>query len=222
MKAKLALALLAALGIAVVTPLAISQTPASPQPSPAAAGEDSPPDMAAMMEAWMKTMRPGRGHQRLEPFVGKWDTVTKTWWGGPGSQAMENKGEQENTMVLGGRYLQSVYKGTTILPDDKGGMQSVPYEGMGLIGYDNYRKMYVGNWAHTMGTDMLIMRGAFDPAGKVLTFYGEMDEPMLGIVGRMVKYAFRVLDEDRYVFEVYDLHAGPEYKVSEITYTRKK
>ena len=56
----------------------------------------------------------------------------------------------------------------------------------------------------------------------LFTLYGEMDEVMLGVVGRTVKYVTRIVDADKHVFEIIDLHAGDGYKVVEITYTRKK
>ena len=65
------------------------------------------------------------------------------------------------------------------------------------------------------------MKGTCDPSGKVFTFYGEMDEPMIDVRGRMVKYVNRIIDDKKHVFEIYDLHAGPDYKVVEITYERK-
>ncbi len=49
-----------------------------------------------------------------------------------------------------------------------------------------------------------------------------MDEPMLGVVGRLVKYVTRIIDDDTHVFEIFDLHADDDYKVIEVTYERKK
>jgi hypothetical protein len=93
---------------------------------------------------------------------------------------------------------------------------------MGLTGYDNNRNLYVGCWADTMGTQLLTMKGSMSPDGKTFTTYGEMDEPMLGVVGRMVKFQTKVVDQDNAVFSIYDLHAGDNYKVAEVTYKRQK
>jgi hypothetical protein len=70
------------------------------------------------------------------------------------------------------------------------------------------------------GAILVGMSGMRDPSGT-FTYYGEMDEPMLDVHGRMVKYVSRIVNEDKHVFEIYDLHAGPGYKVVEITYERK-
>jgi hypothetical protein len=62
---------------------------------------------------------------------------------------------------------------------------------------------------------------SLDPSGKLFVGYGEMDEPMLDVQDRMVKYVTRIINNDKHVFEIYDLHAGADYKVMEITYERK-
>jgi hypothetical protein len=183
----------------------------------APAGQPSPEDMQEMMAMWMKLAAPSEGHKRLEPMVGKWDAVVKVYMGGPDAPASESKGEAESEWILGGRFVLSKYKGTVSM-----GGPPMPFEGTGMLGYDNYRQMYVGNWADSMGTPMLFMTGAASQDGTTVTMYGEMDEPTMKIIGRMVKYVTRFIDKDKYVWEMYDLHVGPDYKVMEITYTRKK
>ena len=91
-----------------------------------------------------------------------------------------------------------------------------------MTGYDNARNMYTSSWASNMGTNVFTMAGSVDPSGKLFRFYGEMDVPMLGVVGRSVKYVTRIINDDKYVFEIIDLHASDDYKVIEITYTRVK
>ena len=71
--------------------------------------------------------------------------------------------------------------------------------------------MYVSTWVDTMNTTILAMRGNANPSGRVIT----MDEPMLGVIGRMLKYVSRFVDENTFRFEIYDLHAGDDYKVLE-------
>ena len=97
-----------------------------------------------------------------------------------------------------------------------------PHDGMGYFGYDNYQRMYVGCWVSSSSTQMLTMRGAMSPDGKKLTMYAEMDEPMLGVYGRLIKCVTDYVDDDTQIFSVYDLHAGDNYKVFEIEYKRKK
>ena len=44
---------------------------------------------------------------------------------------------------------------------------------------------------------------------------------MLDVSDRMVKYVTRIINENKHVFEIYDLHAGENYKALEVVYTRK-
>ncbi len=101
-------------------------------------------------------------------------------------------------------------------------MMGMPYEGVGMMGYDNYKNLYVGTWYSNMGTEMLQMAGARNPESGVVTMYGTMDEPPLSIHGRMVKYVTTRKDNDHFTFEIIDLHASDDYKVIEINYTRRK
>jgi len=195
---------------------------AESQDQPASMQQPTPEQMQEMMAKWIATIDPGPHHKILEHSVGSWTTTTKVWMGGPGSPPIETMGASEIKWILGGRFLLEEHHGKMLMPDKTGQMKPAPYEGLGLLGYDNARNMYEGIWTSTADTHIISMKGGFDPSGKVLRMYGEMDEPMLDIVGRTVKYVTRIIDKDTHVFEVYDLHAGDDYKVFEITYIRKK
>ncbi len=169
-------------------------------------------DMEAMMQ-WEALMTPGETHKRLDALVGDWTTTTRIYTGGPGSDPMVSEGEAHYNWILGGRFL---------LQEVKSEMMGIPYTGYGVSGFDNIRNTYVGTWIDSMSTWILTMKGTVDESGKVFTGYGEMDEPDLGVYGRLVKYVTRIESEDRHVFEVFDLHVGEDYKVFDITYERVK
>ncbi|MHC5002786.1 MAG: DUF1579 domain-containing protein [Planctomycetota bacterium] len=182
----------------------------------------SPEQMQEMMQEYMATLQPGPAHRALDPSIGSWDTTTKMWWGGPGSEPVVTTGTAERKWILDGRFMLEEMTSEIMMPDPSTGqMKAMPWQGMGLFGYDNYRKMYVGAWADSMSTALLRSTGSADPSGTVFTYYGEMDEPMLGVVGRMVKYVTKRVSENTEIFSIYDLHAGNDYKVLEITYRRK-
>ncbi len=198
------------------------------EPGAQAGGQQpSPEQMKAMkamqegMKKWKAAMRPGEHHKLLEPFVGSWNTTTKLWWGGPGSPPVETKGRSDVKWVLGKRFLMEEHHGEMPMPDETGAMKNVPYEGIGMTGYNKHRNVFESSWSSNMGTEMLTMRGGVDPSGKVFRSYGQMDEPMLDIIGRTVKYVTTIINDDKHVFEIIDLHASDDYKVIEITYTRK-
>jgi len=181
----------------------------SDESAPAAPAMPTPEQMQKMKQAMM----PGEHHKALEPYAGTWNTETKMWMGGPGSAPMVSTGKSEIKWVLGGRFLLEEHKGT---------MMGQPYEGIGMYGYDNARNLYTMSWFSNMATNALHAAGSRPPGTNTTTFYGEMDEPMLGVYGRTVKYVSRLVNNDKVVFGVYDLHAGEDYKVIELTYTRDK
>lgn len=188
----------------------------------AQAGPGGQPDMAAMMKKMTDAMTPGPMHKHLEPMVGKWNSSTKAWMGGPDSEPSVSTGTMESKWVLGGRYVQETHKSMFKMPGPDGQMQEYPFEGMGLTGYDNFKKMYTFSWADNMSTQILTGLGTYSADKKALTLYGTMDEAMLDTVGRTVKYVHRMVDKNTHVFEIYDLHAGEDYKMLEVTYERAK
>lgn len=207
---------------------AVFSQPADKGKEPPKGGDKAPQgmpegmDMAKMMEDWAKTMNPGEHHKALEPMVGKWKTVTKAYFGGPDVPPSVSHGTSTVTWVLGGRFVHEMMKGEMMMPDATGAMKPIPFEGSGLVGYNNGRKVYEGTWADNMGTQILTFSGTASPDHKTFTSYGTMDEPMLGVVGRHIRYVTQVIDNDHHTFTMYDLHAGENYKAMEISYERVK
>ena len=114
--------------------------------------------------------------------------------------------------ILGGRFLQEDFTGEFM---DK------PFHGIGLTGYDNMKKKYVGSWVDDMSTGMFVTEGEADAAGKVFTFRGNMDDPMTGQKNKPYQFVVRIIDPDKHVFEIHDLTRGEKSKTMEMTYTRK-
>ena len=186
----------------------------------------SPEEMKKMQEGmkkWQDSIAPGKHHEALNHFVGSWKTTTKLYWGEPGSPAIETTGASDIRWVLGKRFLVEEHHGEMMMPDESGAteMKKVPYEGIGTMGYDNLRNMYVSSWISNLQTNLMTMKGVADPSGMVFRAWGEMDEPMLDVYGRYVEFVTRIINDDKHVFEIIDLHAGDDYKVMEITYERK-
>lgn len=205
-------------GVALITNQVVSQDKGAP---PGQSGQPTAEQMAEMMEAmkkWQSVAAPGEQHKHLERFTGTWDLTIKMWMGGPEGPASESKGTSTVRWILDKRFLLEEVEAEM----DMGPLGKQAFKGLGLAGYDNFKKMYVGTWADNMGTQLLSMRGTRHPKTGVFTYYGEMDEPMLDVQDRMVKHVTRVVDADTHVFEMYDLAAGDDYKVMEITYTRRK
>ena len=173
--------------------------------------EDPKSKNDAMMEMMMKASMPGPMHDLLKPMAGNWKTTAKSWMQ-PGAEPQVSEGTCESTWILGNRYLQSMYKG------DMGGM---PFEGVGIMGYDNMKKEFVSTWMDNMGTGVAMSEGTADASGKVLTMKSMMGDPQ---TGKMVPYKFvtKVMDENTYTMTMMNLKGGKEQTEMEITYTRMK
>ncbi len=120
------------------TPVARAQQAQGQQPAMSA-------EQRAMMETWAKAMAVGENHQRLARMAGDWDMTTKAWMA-PGQPPTESKGTVTNTMLLGGRVLQSQQRGV---------MMGQPFEGVGLTGYDNVTGRHWTTWLDNMSTGPL-------------------------------------------------------------------
>ncbi len=163
-----------------------------------------------MMEAMMKMAMPGPMHELLKPMAGNWKATSKTWMS-PGEPAV-TEGTCENTWIMGNRYMQTTYKGQF------GGM---PFEGFGLMGYDNQKKEFVSVWCDNTGTGLMTSDGSADPTGKVLTMASKMIDPA---TGQLTDYKMitKVVDENQHTMSMISVKDGNEHTDMEITYTRMK
>ncbi|HYG65515.1 MAG TPA: DUF1579 domain-containing protein [Thermoanaerobaculia bacterium] len=168
----------------------------------------SPEEMQAMVAA----ATPGEAHKRMAQMAGNW-TYTMTMWMAPGQPPMETTGTIESSMVLGGRYLQSTYKGN---------IMGQPFEGRGTDAWDNVSKEYIGTWMDNMGTGIMVTRGKCDdPACKKMTATGEMNDPMTGGPVK-VKMVTTHIDKDNFKFEMFMDHGEHgEMKTMEVNAKRK-
>lgn len=208
---------------ALVSSQALSQQDQAGDTDPDAAAQQlqQQQEMQAAMEAWMQLIEPGPAHERLEPLLGEWNTTTEMYLYGPDEDPAVTEGTCTRRMVLGGRFFLQEENSTMEIPGPEGEPIERPWNGLGLFGYDNFRNMYVGCWADNMGTQLLTMTGSAHPAGNVFTYYGTIDEPMMGVIGKTVKYVTTIVDENTNTFEIYDLHAADDYMVVKVTYTRR-
>ncbi len=171
------------------------------------------PERQAMMDAWKKAGEVGPAHGRLKAMAGTFDTTTRVWMQ-PGTPPQESKGKSENKLVFDGRFLQQEFKGS---------MMGQPFTGLGVTGYDNTKKKYVGSWMDSTNTGLAYMEGTADPAGKVLTMtMTKMADPMTG-KEHAARTVTRIESDAKHVFEMYETGPdGKEFKSMEIVYTRAK
>jgi hypothetical protein len=198
---------LLATGLAAAAALAgvlLAPVPQDPKQDPA--------DMEAMMKKAEKFTKPGKNHEHLRRFLGRWDTELRFFMAG---QAMPpEKGTAETTWLLQDRVVQTHTKGM---------LMRKPSESFLMMGYDNFKQSFVFSYAQTMDTAMNHGEGDLTQDGRTLICYGTIDEYLTGEHDKMVKYVWRFESDDRIVWEVHDLPIGENHtKVVEVVYTRAK
>ena len=151
------------------------------------------------MEAMMKAMAPGENHKHLARYAGDW-TFTNKMWMDPSQPPAESTGTMSGELILGGRYVQSVWKGN---------MMGMPFEGRGVDGYDN------------LGTGIIHFTGTCEDGGKVCTMKGDMMDPMTGQPSYM-RTVTTWTDDKNFKFEMFGpLPTGQEMKMMEMVLTKK-
>lgn len=171
-----------------------------------------PAAMQAAMEKWQETIKTGPMHEGMAKFVGEWTTVNKMFMA-PGAPPEVAKGTANFKMIMNGRYLVQEFKGD---------MMGMPYEGLGYTGYDNNKKLFVSDWMDSLSTGIMSMKGSLDQTGKIMTQFGEMDEPMTGEMGKVVRGQTTWIDDNSFTFTMAEVMYGEPFVVMEITYTKKK
>jgi hypothetical protein len=169
-------------------------------------------EQQAMMDAMMKAMTPGENHKLLASLVGEWTFVNRMWMD-PAAPPTESTGTATYTTIMGGRYVQGEYKGV---------MAGMPFEGVGVTGYDNVSKQFVASWIDNLGTGIMYMTGKFDPATKAFSYTTVMDDPTKPGTKLRVREVIRLVDRDKHVMEWYEIRGGKERRTMEIVYARKK
>ena len=149
--------------------------------------------------------KPGPELEKLKALEGTWDAAVKFAGG-------ESKGTMTFKMGLGGLWLTSNFEGE---------FAGQKFSGKGFESYDGAKKKYVNVWVDSMTTAPMIMEGAFDKDGKVMTYTGEGP----GEDGKLTKMktTTEMKDKDTMVFKMYNVGKdGKDAESMTITYKRKK
>jgi len=173
----------------------------------------SPAAMQEMMKKWKEAMTPGDAHKHLNFLVGSWTFESKAWMNGPEAPPEVSKGTSTMKPILGGRFILQEMKST---------MMGMPMDGIGYLGYDNFKKTYVGLWLDNTSTAIYTMEGSANADHTVFTLEGKSDEPATGEKDKPMQYVWRVIDKKTHVFEIHDLSLkNGNTKVMEMTYHKR-
>ena len=182
----------------------------------AAFAADAPPQMTpaqkAMMDKMMKAATPGPQHAMLAKMAGEW-TCTVKFQTDPSQPWQESQSTATISALMDGRYIQEISKGQ---------MAGMPFNGMGVYGFDNVSGKYVSTWIDNMGTGIMNSVGTADASGKVITWTGTMNDPATGkpTKERMVT---TILSDDHHTMEMFGTPPGAkkEMKTMTIDYVRQ-
>ncbi len=173
--------------------------------------EDMEKMKADAMAKWQQYATPAEGHKPLEQMVGDWNYTLK-YWSSPDAPPEESSGENEIEWILGKRFLEMEVEGTSM---------GQPFKGMGIIGYDNAKKEYVGMWVDSMGTGIMTSSGQYDTETNSFTEKGTFTDPLSG--QQSFKGVTKIIDKDNFTYDMYIMApGGEEVRVMEIKYTRDK
>lgn len=164
-----------------------------------------------MMAKMIEVGTPGSEHAALQPLVGKWKVVNRSWMK-PGDVAQESVGKSRIAWALDGRFLEQRYSG------DWAGQK---FEGLGYLGYDKMKKQYFSSWMDNMSTGEFEGTGKFDAKKNVVHQSGTFACPMTGDKNTWYRSEWKILDKNTNVFSMFTKAPnGKEFKSMEITYKR--
>ena len=159
--------------------------------------------------------KPTAEHKILAADEGTWDATIKSFLAGPDAEPTVSKGVEVNTVMPGGLWVLSTFRG------DIGGMA---FEGHGQFGYDPLKKKYVGSWIDSMSPSLSVLEGTYDAQTRTMTLEGDGVDP-----STKTEYTQRMVttlkDDDTRVFTLYmkfDGAGDDEIKFMEVTYTKRK
>jgi len=128
------------------------------------------PENGKDMAAWMEYMKPGEMQALLRRSDGEFREHI-TIWQTPDGPPMMQEATCTNAMILGERYQQSIHKGN---------MMGMPFEGIGILGYDNARNIFFSTWIDNMGTGIMYSEGKLDREQGVIELKGYTTDPATG------------------------------------------
>jgi hypothetical protein len=126
--------------------------------------------LAAAQDEPFPIPKPTAEHEIFKADVGTWDASIKSWMD-PSAEPLESKGVETNTLLPGGLWLLSEFKGE---------FANLPFEGRGQTSYDAHKKKYVGTWIDSFSTSPMLMEGDYDKATHTLTMSGKSFDPGQG------------------------------------------
>jgi hypothetical protein len=113
-----------------------------------------------------------------------------------------------------------IYNGLYQLTEYKGNMMGQPFEGQGILAYDNAKQQFVNTWIDNMGSGVIVMTGVYDDKAKILYLRGTQTDPVTKEDSN-IRQEVKFLDDDTQTITMYGTgHDGKEMKMMDIKLTR--
>jgi hypothetical protein len=158
--------------------------------------------------------KPGPEHKLLASLAGAYEAKVKAYFD-PSKGPDESTGTMERKLIMGGRFLQEKYEGKAM---------GQPFFGMGIMGYDKLKKKYTAVWIDTMTTSIMHSLGTYDADKKTFTYVSDEIDPYTGKKMK-TRDVLKIVSDKEQLQEMFSRPSegeGPEMKMLEIRYTRKK
>ena len=129
-----------------------------------------------------------------------------------GALPKESTGTSESTWIMGDRFVQEQASGICM---------GQPFEGMGIIGYNNGTGKYSSYWIDNMGTGTMYSEGAYDAGTKTISSSGILFCPCRGET--TYRSVLVITDKNSHIYDMYMTEKdGTEFLAMKINYTRKQ
>jgi hypothetical protein len=167
---------------------------------------------ADTMSLLLDFSRPGFYHALLGPLAGTWAFQD--------AKLAFVKGTLTRKPIYDGRFYQVEIKGGRLqVPVADGKMKEDNYQQLQTEGYDNGRMQFVTSSINNhIGSDIEIQMGTYDATTKSFTYVWE-SELMPGLK-RLNKRVVKIIDNDHYIEEYYEIRNGKAMKVRELDFAR--
>lgn len=187
-----------------ITTFAVAQESAAPT--------EMSEEQKKVMANFQTYSTPTENHELMKPLAGNWNTEV-TMWMAPGAPGETSQGTATAELIFGGRYLEQKFLGN---------FMNQPYEGRGLLGYDNIRKEFQNIWYDNMGTGIMVGAGQYDAGAKTFSEEGTVSCPITNSP-RWHRSVTTIIDDNNYTYESFmkDPATDETFRSMLIKYTRQ-
>ncbi len=177
-------------------------------------GQDASLSEDDAMAQMMALGSPSEHHEKLKSMVGDWN-LTLRWRMAEEAPWTEETMKATSKLIMGGRYLAEDVGGKmAMMPDHD-------FEGMSLMGYDNFKREFFSIWIDNTSTGYFLERGTANKSSKAITLTGENLDAMAGQM-KDTKSVVTMIDKSSRKLEMFSSDAnGKMWKSMEIDYRRK-